>query len=259
MVCFFAGLFSFSEDFLSNTPFIDALKEAAVSPNFWMSFLTFLFAEWKIGDLFQIKNVKLSGWKVYSIGVIASYLTSFFIFYLSRPHLPTTGTSVIAFTALLTYYSLYPFISIVVLKRSHSLKDPRIANALLSSFFGFILILSWQFETFFGTHLWTTAVSLILPVIYFVLCKRVHLTIENMVNDLKDKEIFKDLFILWGLNFFVIFWQLVIINPSRPLHLFVGLFCFGVIFFEIYQRIIIEEFRKVRISKKIDLKDSQSK
>ena len=101
---FFTGPFSFTEDFDVGTPFTLALKDAALSGNFWMPFSVILLAELILHSGFKIGGIKFSIGTSYLFGVISSYLLSAIFWHDNYKHTPITGTSVIAFSLIVVYW-----------------------------------------------------------------------------------------------------------------------------------------------------------
>lgn len=150
---FFAGPFSFSEDFKVNTPLSQALLNASISPNFWFPLLTIFFAERVIGNRFHLGPLNITVGRSYFYGVLASYINAAFFWATPLLHSPPPGTSIIAFTLILTYFALYPIVAAKELRRSGVEVSPMIDIALKAAAFGVILYSLWEFVVLNGAYL----------------------------------------------------------------------------------------------------------
>lgn len=238
----FAGPFSFTEDITKNTPLITALRYAALSPNFWVPFLTLLFLEWRVQDKFRIVNLHVSALKSYWIGVLASYILSIYIFVVAKH--PISGTSVIAFSLLLTYFVLFPYCAFILKRQQVKYKEERVVSAFSASLFGIALVFPWQFKFAYGAHIWTYAFIFILPALYFALYPAInkwvyYIAVNNSDRDVRSLLLFSLLFVLS-----LVLIQFVVFNKSWFLHL-LG-FVFYVTAYTLFSYGKINEISKLR-------------
>lgn len=216
LLVFLAGPISFSEDITVNLSLMSALLKAALDPDFWVPFLTIIFLEWRVRDKFRIVNLKVGVLKSYSMGVIASYVLSILHFRLTG--YPTTGTSVISFSLLLTYSVFYPLSAYCLHKQSDKKKDDRIVNAMTASLFGFVLVFSWLFSAY-GAHIWNYAVIFSLTIAYLSLFPLVNNMIGSVVMNNRDSVVRGFLIFLLIFAVVLLLMQYIFINKNWPLHL----------------------------------------
>ena len=165
---FLAGPFSFSEDFKVNTTLSQALLNSSISPNFWFPLLTIFFAERVIGNRFHLGSLNITVGRSYFYGVLASYINAAFFWTTPLLHSPPPGTSIIAFTLILTYFALYPIVAAKELRRSGAEVSPIIDNALKAAAFGVILYSLWDFVVLNGAFLLHLFGATMYAVIYLI-------------------------------------------------------------------------------------------
>lgn len=136
---FLAGPFSFTEDFKIGTPFYQALADAALSGNFWITGGTILLVERIVRGNYWVYGAPITIGKSYLFAVCASYLTSALFFINPATQHPLTGTSIISLSLLATYFISYPWVVIRRLKRENEIKNQITVNALMASSSGVIL------------------------------------------------------------------------------------------------------------------------
>lgn len=228
---FFAGPFSFSENVDYNYSLGQAIHSSILSGNFWIPFYTIFFSEWKIRDNFHYKGQTLNAWKLYIIAVIASYANAlFWNFY--RLHTPTPGTSVIAFSLLLSYFGAYPLLTLKNLGKNKGQFDAKVENTVMPSLMGITLILGLQPIDFLSTSnwnspLWTNLFLVFLPLLFLVLYEYISKILHRRLEYLEPKV----LGVLLLASIILIFWQYIVVNPAAPLHLVGGVFFLATFFF----------------------------
>ena len=185
---FFAGPFSFSEDFKAGTPLNQALQYAALSANFWITAGTILIGEHIVNGNYRIFGFSITMGKSYTIGVCASYLASGFIFLLPATQHPITGTSIISLSLLLTYFVSYPWVVIRRLRKLGDEQNQASINALLASSSGIILFSIYFYIINPAAYLHILGVS-IFAAIYSILIRRSIQNVKtNSENEVKAQK-----------------------------------------------------------------------
>lgn len=108
LLVFLCGPFSFSESINVNVPFGEALLLGFTSLNFIVPALVLFLAEKFLPGGYSIAGRQFTAGRSYGIAIGASYLLSAVIWGLFLPHEPTTGTSIIAFSLIMTFAVGYP-------------------------------------------------------------------------------------------------------------------------------------------------------